>query len=806
MGSRLGRSMLSTVWIALRRLSRAPAFALGTVTTLALGLGATVAMFGFISAVFWKPLPYPDGDALIEVSYGTAEQPKLGFARDEYQRLEQLEPNLGLGSLEFFPSSVRHDSGPERISALAMSARLFQTLGVRYALGRGVASDEDKPGAALVAVLSHGYWQRRFGGGPHVLGTQVNIDGRPHTVVGVLAPEFRNVLPADVVLAMDARSNTRLRPVYARLRAGQSASELRASLQERRAEIFGAASAAASRPQVSVEPFRDLYTKNFRVGLTLGGVATGLVLMVVTLNTAMLFLSRSLSRRRELAIRSALGATRAQLMLEVLVEAGVLAVCGGLLAAYLGAWGSGSLVSYLETQAATTGDTLGLMSETGFDWRVAAFSVVAALGVALGVGVYPARAATTGDLHQVIQSGGAPAVTPRRKVSALVALQVGIALLLCASTGLLVRSVQELGRRDTGFDPNELLIARTELPAFDAHGEGNLAATLDETARRFADVRGIRSVTYSLGTPGGEAGSESFKIESSTRPGAAAVSVLTYWVGTGFSRTLKPQLVSGRFLQESDVASSEPVAVIDERMVERYFGGEVAASRLVAAEGEQALRVVGVVRHVPIRGLDPLEEPPQVYRPLTQRGPTPIGANASIDFVLATSRSAAELADATRRVLTQLNPNHAPAGLVSMHEQLARQSMPQRILGGVLGTFGLVALALCAFGIYASTRRSVVERTRDLAVQVALGAAPGRIVRHVLVRTGRSVGSGLVLGSIGLALVGNAMRSVLYGVTPLQPSVALTSIAVVCVAALAAALGPALRAAKVDPMLALRHE
>lgn len=498
-------------------------------------------------------------------------------------------------------------------------------------------------------------------------------------------------------------------------------------------------------------------------------------------------------------------------MLEVLAEAGVLAVCGGLLAAYLGAWGSGSLVSYLETQAATTGDTLGLMSETGFDWRVAVFSVLAALAVALGVGVYPARVATTGDLHQVIQSGGALVGTAafgagRRKVSALVALQVGIALVLCASTGLLVRSVQELGRRDTGFDPNELLIARTELPAFDAQQRDNFALTLDETARRFAEVPGIRSATYSLGTPGGDAGTESFKIESSVHQGGAPVSVLTYWVGAGFERTLKPQLVTGRFLHAADTANSEPVAVVDERMAERYFGGDIAASRLLAVEGGQTLRVVGVVRHVPIRGLDPLEEPPQVYRPLTQLTRGPLGANMSVDFVLATSRPATELADATRHVLTQLNPNHAPSGLVSMHEQLARQSMPQRILGGVLGAFGFVALALCAFGVYGSTRRSVVERTRDLAVQAALGATPRRIVHHVLGRAGRSVGSGLVLGCIGLALVGNAMRSVLYGVSPLEPSVALGSIAVVCLAALAAALGPALRAAKVDPMLALRHE
>jgi ABC-type antimicrobial peptide transport system permease subunit len=244
-------------------------------------------------------------------------------------------------------------------------------------------------------------------------------------------------------------------------------------------------------------------------------------------------------------------------------------------------------------------------------------------------------------------------------------------------------------------------------------------------------------------------------------------------------------------------------------MAERYFPSRNLADAQLSAvmpDTKLALRVVGIVRHVPIRGLDPLEEPPQVYRPFSQHPNAAPAANLSVDFVLKTSRSASELADATRHVLTQLNPNHAPAGLASMHEKLARQSMPQRILGGVLGSFGVVALALAAFGVYASTRRSVVDSKRDLAVQVALGASPRQIVRHVLGRTGRSVGSGLVLGVVGLALVGQAMRSVLYGVTPLEPLVALVAIAVVGVAALIAAVGPALRAAKVDPMLALRHE
>ncbi len=796
--------MLHDLHFGLRLLKRAPGFSAVAVLVLGLGIGANTAVFSVINTVLIGKLPVADPDGLVQfvhhIEARKLTSPWTPYTDvPEWRRLFQSMEHISAWQ----PSSGNLAAGgePERILLGKTSHTFWRMVGVRPALGRAFLPEEDRPGGGRVLLLTHELWQRHFGGRASALGSTARLDGVPHTIVGVLPPRFRFVgddrMDAYAPLALPEAGPVVPVAVFGRLKAGVSAAqreaELEAATRATKARLKRYPARLRTRPLESqwIDP-------DVRGSLWVLLAGVGLVLLIACANVASLLLSRAAARRREIAVRAALGAGRWRLIRQFMVESLPLAALGGAAGVLLASWGV-ALLPGLDVSR------IPRLGEVRIDGRVLAFTAGVSLLTLLLCALAPALALSRARVDDALKEGGRGTAGPRgsRLRNGLVVVEVALALLLSIGAVLMIRTFYRLTNVHPGFNPAGVLSASVELPR-------NQYRTPEEVARFYGrlleDVKalpGVRSACLANSLPlSGRYFRGTFFVEGRDyEPGEHPI-LDTRTVDAGYLRTLEAPLRRGRFFTERDRPDSEPVLVINETTARRYFGGADPIGRRMGNPRQWA-RVVGVVadvRHTDV-ARDGLTE---VLVPFFQKPEW--GATLAVRVAPALYPEPEQAAPLVRRAVRRLDANLAVFRVAAMETTIAVRLGARRLNMLLLAVFAGIAMLLAAVGIYGVLSFAVERRTHEIGVRMALGADARHMVRTVVRQAMQLVAAGVVLGLAAAAALTRLLASMLYGVSATDPAVFTGAAAALAAVAAVACWLPARRATRVDPLAALRWE
>lgn len=804
-------TLLNDVRLALRSLRSAPAFTPVVLLTLALGIGANTAIFSVVDAVLLRPLPVPAPEQLVFLQE-TVGQGRSAVTAPDFADWTTQSRGFDIAGIATFGASLTGVGDPERITLARASANYLPTLGTPLVAGRGITRDEEPFGAGRVAVLSHGFWQRRFGGRLDVVGTNLSLNDEPFTVVGIASADAEVLgLGADLYVPLaltpdEQRANgARFITVLARVRPGVTIAQATEELRGIAARIGEVRPASNKNVSVAATPITESLVGDSRRSVLLLLGAVGLVLLIACANVAHLVLARGMARERETAIRTALGASRSRLVRQQLTESLTLAVGGGLLGLAAAAWGTDLLVSVLP-------GNLPRLNEVRIDGWALAFTTVLVLGTGLLFGLAPAirlsRPVAAAGLGESGRHSGGPA---RHRFSAgLVVAETALALVLLASAGLLLRSFAAVRGIDPGYEAEGLTVLRVALPASRYSQPAQATAFYTELVERAAALPGVTRAALASSVPFGGQGFNLSTRPADQPPGEGPNTPTTYFraVSTEYITTLGARLLSGRGFEASDRRGSPRVAVINEAAARVLFGDRPAlGQRLLLDDGvDEAATVIGVIGDVRGFGLD-AEPRPELFAPYTQAPETFWRWSQRAMSLLVRSAGAPDaLARTLRETVWALNRDLPISSIWSSAQLLERSVAPRRVMMLLLATFAGLALLLAAVGIYGVLAFTVSQRTREIGIRVALGAARAQIMRLVLWRAVRLGLLGLAIGGAASLAATRLLRGLLWGVSPSDP-LTYAAIAVIMLAvSLAAAYLPARRATAVHPMEALRAE
>ena len=796
---------------AFRQLGKSPGFTLIAILTLALGVGATTSIFSVVNGVLLRPLPFPDPDRLVRVYPLSDEGDPSAFSVLNFLDWRKQSRTIKAASLLETGSLNLTGTGgePERLAGAWVSPEFFSVLDAPLLAGRGFAPGEDKPNSGNVVVLSEELWKRRFGGDRGLVGKAINLDGEPYTVIGIASrtrwPSTSDLwVPFELseeVLDPDNRGAIYLSAV-ARLKPG-------ISLEQARAEAGAiAARLAAQYPEdntgyrMDVAGMQEFMTGDVRVPLLVLMGAVLLVLLIACVNVANLLLVRASGREAELAVRTALGAGRARIVRQLLTESVVLSLLGGAAGVALAVWATGALV-------ALAPDNTPRLQEVGVDGPVLLFTLTVSLVTGLLFGLAPALKASRPDLASVLKEGargskGRPAAFAR---SLLVVLETGLAVLLLAGAGLLLRSFGELIDVDPGFNPENAIVFDLSPPE-NKYGEDpqirQLADALLERLRRLpgATAIGISSFARPLDNAGFYL---TFQVDGRPEPAPGEEEAMRVaLVSPDYFKALGLPMVRGRAFTENDRSGSTPVVILTEAAVRKYFQGENPLGRQITlgwtVDGvPRGGEVVGIVGDFKQSTLDS-DADPQLFMPFDQ---SPLG------YMSVVVRSTADLgtvAAAARSMIREVDPDLPLYELQTLEEVVAASVSQPRFYMLLLGGFAAVALILAAIGMYGVIAYGVTQRSQEIGVRMALGATRDRVIRMVLRQAMMLAVFGAAFG-LALALVATrGMESLLFGVSAMDPGIYVAVAAVLVLVAGLASYLPARRAARTDPQLALRGE
>jgi putative ABC transport system permease protein len=813
-------SLLQDIRYSLRRLLKSPGFSLVVVLTLALGIGANTAIFSAVNAVLLRPLAYADPGRLVTIehlypSLGGLKAPVSVPGFRDYQARGRSFQSMAVEN--GWAANLTGVGEPVRLQGARVTGRYFVTLGVPALVGRGLVPGEDSAGREHVVVLSQGLWQRLFGESRSVIGRSLMLNGESYEIVGVMPREFRDVFNRAVELwaplvfgpeefADDRRTNEWLNLV-ARLRPAvpveQAVAEMRTMGEQLKRQYPDQYSEDWS---LVTTPLAQRTVGNVRPALLVLLGAVGFVLLIACANVANLLLARAAARSKEIAVRTALGASRDRLVRQLLTESLLLALAGGVLGLFLAYWGVRSVV-------ALNPANLPRADEIGIDAPVTVFTLFVSVLTGLLFGLAPAVHASTTDLHGMLKEGGRGSAGSRggqelRRM--LVVAEVALALTLLTGAGLLVKSFARLQGVDPGFDPDHLLTFNLSLPAARYASDTQRVAFFDQVLPAIAAVPGVRAVGATSVMPfGGSWSTRSFEIEGyqppPKQPGPWG-DVRT--VSHGFLETLRAPLRRGRPLSPQDRTGAPRVAVIDEEFVRRYwrnddpigkrltFGPPAGATDTSAREW---ITVVGVVGHTKHEGLD-AESRVQIYLPYPQQPPP------SLAFAVRTAGDPTQYVNQMRRAVRSVDSDQPISAVRTMDELISLSVGQRRLSMLLLSLFSGIALVLASIGIYGLMSYSVTQRARELGVRIALGASRGDVLRLVL-RQGMSLALlGITIGVGAAVALTRLIESQLYGVRATDPATFLGVALLLGATALAANLVPAVRATRVDPAVVLREE
>jgi putative ABC transport system permease protein len=832
-GERPMRSLPSDLRHACRVLRKAPVFTAVTVITLAFGIGANSAIFSLVNAVLLRPLGYAEQERLMLIYEGFGGPQKIGVSPPDFVDLTTLQrPFSSIGAYRTTQYELSGTGEPERITGVRVSASVFPILGVPPAIGRTFAESDDRPGQD-VAVLSHGLWQRRFGGDPSALGRTISLDRRPYTIVGVMPSAFQfpkrgpqiNGEPAQVwtPLALDpfersqnARGMMYNHSVIGRLRDGVTSQRARAdmgALGPRLVDNYPSMLRDAIKSlTVTAVPLADEIAGEVQRPLLLLLGAVGLVLLVACANVGNLVVSRAVTRQREMGVRAALGAGRGRLLQMLLVEGLLLAAAGGALGLFLG-------YAAVRAMPAVIALSLPGVSDVTLDARVVLFTFALSALTALVFGLLPLAASERRDLTELLREGGSRStsgVRQHRLQATLVVSSVALAFVLLAGAGLLIRSFEKLISVDTGIRAPRVLTMQVRLPqaGYDnAPAVQSFYRALHENVRAIPSVRAAAVQTDLPIEDDGER--RVFTADQPVNPGAPSTGVAVTWTFGDYFRTFGVPVVKGRaFLPEED-AENRLVAVVSRSLAERFWPGQDPIGKRVKwgipASRAPWQTIVGVAGDV-VDGR--LGETPilHIYVPFAEATDRPPAAEPLSGFFRRMSVAAmtegdtAALVGPMRGAIARIDPALAVADVTTMSQVMADAAAPQRFSTVVLSVFAGGALLLAAIGLYGTLAFAVTQRTREIGVRVAVGAGRREVLRLVVGQGMSLTILGLALGLAGALAVTRLMTGLLYQTEPLDVTTFASVTGVLAAVGLLACYLPARRAARVEPMTALRAE
>ena len=795
---------------AARLLRRAPAFTLLSVITLALGVGATTAIFSVADPVLFQPLPYPTPDRIVLVGDRDADRTmsNLGWLtyRDLAKDTRTLERAAAVGDWQV---TLDDHGAPERVAGQRVSADFFSVLGVRPALGRSFTSAEDTPGTNQVVILSHGLWARRYAADTALVGATISINGAPYTVAGVLPESFESVMAPGAqiwrVLGYDAslpyacRTCRHLRMV-ARMRPGVTSDGAAAELSSLSARLVREYPKEYPAVGAIVVSLGDAAMRGARPVLWAVLGASALVLLIAAANVANLQLARAMRREEEFAIRAALGAGRGRLMAQLLAEGLVLAMIGGAVGLVVARVTLGALIGWLPP-------AMPRLSAIRLDQVALAVGAGITLLLGIAIGLVPALRDRVTGLSDSLR-GGKRLTGGRRHLAraTLVVAEVALALMLLVGAGLLGRSLVRLLAVDPGFDTRHLLTLQAQATGPKYADTGAVFANHEQLREAIRRLPGVERVATASQLPlGGNV--DAYGVTAQDKPLAnpeLAPYADRYTVSPDFLSTMGIAIRRGRaFTAGDNNVAAPPVVIVSGGLASRLWPGEDPIGKHIRMGGPSGAwrTVVGVAANIHHRALDATESS-QVYVPERQWQ----FADNLIAVVVRTHGDPAALARAVRTAAQAVDPAQPVTALETMEQVVASSTAQRRLALLLFGAFALVALVLAVAGIYGVLAGAVAERTREIGVRSALGASPGAILGMVLLHGARLAGLGLVIGLAGALLLGRFLQSLLFGVGTADPLTLLGVAALLATVAIAACLLPAMRAVGIDPMTALRAD
>jgi predicted permease len=801
--------MIADLRYALRALARAPGFTLAVVLTLALGIGVNSAIFSIVHNVLLRPLPYGSPDRLV-LLYGRYPE----FGRTATSLPDFIDWRNGSRSFE--QMAARHSGAfvltgegePEGVIADRVTSNFFTTLGVRPLLGRDFLPEEDKMGGDdRVVILSHGYWQRRFGGDRRVIGRQLQLSGHPWTVVGVAPPNFRYGQAVDMWAPTRADTTMPRRSEYleviARLKPGVTVAQASADLATVVRQLAQQYPQTNAKIKSEVIGLQEDLVHDVRPALWAFMGAVVLVLLIACANVANLLLARAVTRDREVAVRVALGAGRGRLIRQVLTESMVLALLGGVAGITLASWGvaavSASSVQFLPRQY-----------EIAMNPTVVAFSLVLALGTGLLFGLAPVVRLSRGPLNASLREGarGSTGGSLARVRGALVLTEVAIALVLLTGAGLLIRSFDKLTRVDLGFEPAGVLTYSLTFPSAKSRDASQLLALNQSMLERARSLPGVRSAALSGDLPMGGANYAAYSIQGQapreSRPDAPPVDVQPFIVSRDYFATLHIPLRRGRLFGATDGPAAPRVALINEEMARTAFADrDPIGSRITFGNPQDSstswMTVVGVVGNVAQEGVT-AKPYAQLYESIEQR------PSRVVYVSLRTAQDPLLLARAARNAARAVDGDVLVDDVETLEARVAQNIARPRLSVWLLVGFAAIALVLAAIGIYGVMAYTVAQRTREIGVRMALGADPMHVKRLVVWQGMQPVLLGSGVGLVAAFAASRLIASLLYGVTPLDPVTFVIVPLFLATIALLATYLPARRATRVSPTVALQSE
>jgi putative ABC transport system permease protein len=809
-------SWLQDVRQAVRGLRKSPGFAAVAIATLAIGIGANAAVFSVVDAVLLRALPYADSARLVTVG----DRNSSGGSPDNvgYKTYEDLRDRNrtfeSMAAIRFWQPTLIADGRAERIPAMRVTWNYFSMLGAPPVLGRGFRPEDDRPDGRRVILLSDALWRRRFGADPKIVGRSVHMSDGDFRVIGVLAPGFQPLVsahfygkPAQVwapigytgALPYACRSCQHLKAI-GRVASGVPLDRAAADLDRIRRELAAEYPQEYSKGTMTVVPLARELTGDARAPVSVLFGAVGFVLLIACVNVANLLLTRSLGRSRELAVRAALGASRARLVRQLLTESLVLCAAGGAL-------GAGIAVFLHDALARLAPPGLLRLDQSRIDGRVLAFVVAASGAATLLAGLLPAlRASAAGIGRRLVAATRSSAgVSSSRARRWMAAAELTLAVVLLAGAGLMVRSVSRLLQAPVGFDASNVLTVALSLdgPAYEK--EPAVLAFQDRLLERVRAIPGVELAALSGQVPlGGNGDAFGFHIDgrSAANP-ADDPSAERYSVTPDYLRVMGIPLLRGRGITEKDRRDSEPVMLVSRSAALAFWGGaDPIGSRVRIGAADRGpwhtvVGVVGDVRHFDAAAV----ATPQMYLPQTQ-----VTDSFLVLAVRAPREAASGLADDIRRSVRELDPTVPIYDVATTRELVERSAASRRFVMRLLAVFAAAALLLAALGIYGVVSHGVGQRTREIGIRMALGATP-RDIRRLILSSGTAVVAGGLAAGIACALaVMRLLRSLLYDVSPRDPVALAAAAAILGAVALAAHWLPARRAARVAPVEALREE
>ncbi|HKR12948.1 MAG TPA: ABC transporter permease [Pyrinomonadaceae bacterium] len=796
--------MLQGFIYGLRWLRKHPGFTALSVLTLAAGIGVNTAMFSVVHAVLLKPLPYAEPDRIVwmtesgpEVSNRWVSYPNFVDWRERNQVFESMSTFRG-----WFVNLTGSDQ-PENINARMVTAGYFKVMRATPQLGRDFSEADDQPDAPLVAILSHTFWQQRFAGDPNVVGKQVILDDKSYAVIGVMPASFVHQGPPPLWLLMgpmnwkerDVRTGG---SVIARLKPGVTIDQARAEMNRVSQQLFQEhPTANAGADSVTVVSLQDNITRNVGTALKILFGAVGLVLLIACANVANLLLARGASRRKEFAVRAALGASRWRIVRQLLLESLLLAITGGALGLVVASWAMSLL-------AKVAHESVPRMDGVAINGRVLAFNLGASLFTGILFGIAPALRFSKTDLHETLKDSAATTTDTRGKKlrGALVVSEVAVSVALLVGAGLMVKSLMVLLKSDNGFDPNSVLTMKLKVSHGRYRQPEQLSGLLHRVLQTVQAQPGVDKATLSANLPGVSDGWQTDIAPEGHRANEPGEQINVDWsiVTADYFQTMKIPLLRGRTFTRDEDGQGKPVVIVDENLARRFWPNEDAVGKHLKYDSPAWHEIVGVVPEVRPYGSE--------AKPLIKIY-TPMGRSPQRNMMLSIRAKDLDPESLTAAVTNAIRTvdKDLPISEVSTFESiLARESSPRRFNAVLFAAFAALALVLAATGVYGVLSYSVSQRTHEVGIRMALGAGRRDVLRLFMGQGMMLVLLGLAIGIAGAFALTRLMSSLLFGVSATDLlTFAVVSIGLVFVGLFACYI-PARRATKVDPLIALRYE